>query len=482
MLLQEAKVRTPVFTRRTVLRVAGRSLALLAAFMLVGLGVGPASAGSVVLVQEDVVTGGAASFPQANGWGSHGDRFVRASNGDLYTVYVTDGTDVYHRGWVLAKRARGSAEWERVAAGVTAYEPGDPPMVLLGRDETVFVVVISSWDSAAAGAPVVWDSRSRRTERIPGRWLTGAAMREAGALYPSASVDVGGNLYVWEDVPCPLFGGRTSVRCQSANVPGTYYWAYRTAGDGRWHAEEWQNAFRQTYNFLLPRGPGDLWVVGTRDVLNAEAGYACSGGVGYCFDQVVLSRWRRRRRPAWSTVVARAAERAVRYAGGHRASAEDAYVDTHGRAHVLVSVVDSTTHGAWKNYHLVIDRDGRMRDIQYSSVPYPNLSRITQDASGRFWLYSVGPDPANGHRCEVFIAGGAAGDTDGTRLGPVSVIPFAGRYDCATEDRNFDVSPRSGTALANYIDGVLATNGGRDWVHYRIALPTQAPLARRNHR
>jgi hypothetical protein len=30
-------------------------------------------------------------------------------------------------------------------------------------------------------------------------------------------------------------------------------------------------------------------------------------------------------------------------------------------------------------------------------VPYPNLSRIIQDATGRFWIYSVGPDPTNAH-------------------------------------------------------------------------------------
>ena len=310
-----------------------------------------------------------------------------------------------------------------------------------------------------------------RLERIPGRWLTGAAMKRAGALYPSASIDPRGDIYVWEDVPCPFFAERTAVRCRSANVPGTYYWAYRTAGDGRWHPQEWQNAFRQTYNFLLPRGVGDLWVVGTRDILNAEARYACSDAVSYCFDQVFLSRWHRDTQPSWLTIVARAAQGAVGYTGDHRASAEDAYVDTHGQTHVLASVIDRTTHGAWGNHHLVIDRTGRMTDIQYWAVPYPNLSRITQDTSGRFWLYSVGPDPANGHRCEVFIAGGTAGDTDGTRLGPVTVIPFTGGYDCATENRNFDVSPRSGTAPANYIDGVLPTNGGRDWVHYRLALP-----------
>jgi hypothetical protein len=436
------------------------------------LGVGPASArgGLPELVQEDLVTDGASSYPQADGWGAQGDRLVRTSSRDLYTTYVTGGWDPDHFGWVLSKRSAGGLGWVVVASGVTAHEPGNPPAVLVGPSGTVFVITISAWDSAGAGAPQIWDSASGITRRIPGRWLTGAAMKQAGALYPSASIDSQGNIYVWEDVPCPFFtfAHRIAPRCQSTNVPGTYYWAYRTARDGRWHAKQWQNAFRQTYNFLLPYGLGRLGVVGTRDILAREARYGCPNGTGYCFDQVRLSNLGQR---VSSTLVALAARGASGYTGDHRASAEDAYVDTRARTHVLVSVVDATTHGAYANHHLVIDPNGNIKDVRYS-VPYPNLSRIIQDTTGRFWIYSVGPGPANAHRCELFIAGGRAGDTDGTDLGPVTVIPFAAKYDCKTESRNFDVSPRTGTPLANYIDGVMPTNGGHDWVHYRIALPT----------
>jgi hypothetical protein len=449
------------------------SLILLAAgFVAMGVGVEPARGASSVVVREDLVTSGASSYPQANDWGAQGDRLVRASNGDLYTTYVTDGRDADHFGWVLSKRPAGSSRWRVVASGLTAREPGNPPAVLLSPSGIVFVITISPWDSAGAGAPQIWDSASRVTQTIPGHWLTGAAMKQAGALYPSASVDSRGNIYVWEDVPCPLFGfaDRLALKCQSTNVPGTYDWAYRSADDGRWHAEQWQNAFRQAYNFLLPHSPSDLLVVGTRDILDTEAHYACSTGDGYCFDQV---RWSSLKQGAWSTRVARAAQGASGYTGGHRASAEDAYVDTQGRTHVLASVVDATTSGGYMNHHLVIEPDGRVKDVQYSGVLYPNLSRIIQDTTGRFWIYSVGPDPANGHRCELFIASGIHGDTDGTQLGPTTVIPFPAKYDCSTEDRNFDAPPRTGTTLANHIDGVVSTNGGHDWVHYQITLPTR---------
>ncbi len=435
-----------------------------------------ARARSPVLVQQDLVTGGASSVPSANGWGAQGDRLVRTSNGDLYTVYLADGSDSDHFRWVLAERRAGFTSWQTAAAGLTASEPGNPPQVLLGPSGTVYVVTISPWDSSGAGAPQIWDSASDTTRVIPGHWLTGDEMKRAGPLYPSAGIDAHGNIYVWEDVPCASFSyadGRTA-KCRSANSPGTYYWAFLSAADGRWHAEQWQSDYRQAYNFLLPQSTGDLVVIGTRDILQApsEAAHTCPGSGGYCFDQVREAEWTDPSRPTASLTVVRAARDAPGYRGGMRASAEDAYVDTDGRTHVLASVVDASTKGVYESHHLIIDAGGAVRDIKYVGVPYPNLSRILQDRSGRFWIYSVGPDVTTGHHCDVFIAGGMPGDTDGTKLGPVTVIPFSGNYDCGTEERNFDATPRSGTARTNVIDGVVETNGGRDWVHYRIALPT----------
>ena len=456
----------------------GLLLLVLMGWPLWGARVDAAGAASPTLIQEDLVTGDASAVPSANGWGAQGDRLVRTPNGDLYTTYVTDGTDVDHRGWALAERLAGSTTWQEVASGPTAHEPGNPPAVLIDPAGTVFVITISPWDSASAGAPQIWSSATDATTVIPGHWLTGVAMEQVGALYPSAGIDAHGDIYVWENVPCPDFSyaSGATVQCQSANSPGTYYWAYRTASDGQWHPEQWQNDYRQAYNFLLPEGPSDFRVVGTRDILQApgEAPYDCPNGTGYCFDEVLQARWTALDDTATSTIMARAALDAPGYAGDHRASAEDAYVDKQGRTHVLVSVVDASTSGDYTNHHLVIDSSGDVQDVQYGTVPYPNLSRIVQDTTGRFWIYSVGPDPVDGHHCDVFIAGGGPEDTDGTRLDRVTVLPFAGDYDCSSEDRNFDVSVRSGTALADYIDGVVPTDGGVDWVHYRILLPTDS--------
>lgn len=434
------------------------------------------------LVQQDLVTGRASSVPSANAWGADGDRLVRARNGDLYTTYVAKGSDSEHFRWVLAKRSAGHARWRVVTSGVTAHQPGNPPAVLIGPSGTVFVVTISPWDSAAAGAPQIWDSASKRARTVRGHWLTGRAVALAGSLYPDAAIDAKGGIYVWENVPCPDFRypDREPVRCKSVDVPGTVYWAYRRAGSLVWRSEQWVSAYRYAYDFLLPQGAGRFRAVGTRDILQApyEAPYACPNGTRYCFDQAVQAQWTNLTGPPSSLVIASAAVNAPGYTGDHRVSAEDAYMDTMGRTHIVASVIDASTQGTYENHQLVIGANGAVEDVPYSGVLYPNLSRIVQDRSGRFWIYSVGPDPLGGHRCELFIAGATAGSTDGTQLGPATVIPFAHRYDCSTETRNYDVAVRSGTALASYIDGVVATNGGADWLHYRIALPQQAGAKR----
>jgi len=450
-------------------------VALAASVTVLAVSAGLARAAAPQMVQEDLVTSKASSVPSANAWGANADRLVRARNGDLYTTYVARGSDSEHFRWVLAKRAAGGTRWKVVASGLTAHEPGNPPGVLISRSGTVFVVTISPWNSAGAGAPEIWDSASKRQTVVHGHWLTGKAILVAGSLYPSASIDSRGDFFIWENVPCPDFrylNGRR-IHCKGVDVPGTVYWAYRRAGTRVWHAEEWVSPYRYAYDFLLPQGPSDLRVVGTRDILEApfEAPYPCPETRHYCFDQSVQAQWTSLNRPPTSLIVARAATTAPRYHGDHRVSAEDAYVDTMGRTHILASVSDASTHGNYESDEFVIGPSGAVQDVAYGSVPYPNLSRIVQDATGRFWIYSVGPNISNHHRCDVFIAAALPGDTDGTTLGPATVIPFASRYDCSTETRNYDVSTRSGTGLANYIDGVVATNGGADWLHYRIALP-----------
>ena len=451
--------------------------AMVLAFCLMGPSLGADAARAAVprLVQDDLVTSKASSAPSANAWGANALRLVRARNGDLFTVYVTKGADSEHFRWVLAKRSNGRSHWRVVTSGVTAHEPGNPPAILIGPSGTVFVITISSWDSAGAGAPEIWDSASREATVIHGHWLTGRALVGAGSLYPAASIDAEGDIYIWENVPCPDFRSvnRRVTPCENVDVPGTVFWAFRRARSRVWHSEQWVSAFRYAYDFLLPEGRNELRVVGTRDILQApaEAPYACPNGTRYCFDQTVEARWTNLTKPPSSLIVGRSATTAPGYQGDHRVSAEDAYVDTLGRTHVLLSVVDASTHGTYENHQLVIGANGSITDVAYEGVPYPNLSRIVQDPSGRFWIYSVGPNPTDTHHCDVFIAGALPGRTDGTRLGPATVIQLASRFDCSSETRNYDVSLRSGTASANYIDGVVATNGGRDWVHYRIALP-----------
>lgn len=438
---------------------------------------GVRAAGSVApqLTQVDLVTARASSVPSANAWGANADRMVRARNGDLYTVYVASGSDSEHFRWVLSKRSARRGTWRTVTSGPTAHQPGNPPAVLIGPTGTVFVVTISPWNSAAGGRPEIWSSASRRTTVVKGHWLTGRAMVPAGALYPAAAIDGRGDIYIWENVICTDFryaNGRRA-RCKNVDVPGTVYWGYRRANSRAWHSERWISKSRYAYDFLLPQGNNALTMVGTRDILQApyEAPYACPGRDHYCLDQTVEARWAHLDGGPSSLIVAHAARGAPGYRGDHRASAEDAYVDVLGSTHVLVTVADATTGGRFANHELVIDPDGHVTDTLYYAVPYPNLSRIVQDSSGGFWVYSVGPSLTQKRRCDVYIASAGAANTEGTQFGPTAVLPFPAGFDCTSETRNYDVSPRSGSAPANYIDGVVATNGGSDWVSYRIALP-----------
>lgn len=461
-----------------VRRVLLSAMVVVVVFLCSTGGVTAASANAPTLAptltEVDQVTTKASSVPSANAWGANADRLVRTPSGDLYTTYIANGPDHEHFRWVLVERRPGHIGWTKVASGLTAHQPGNPPAVLLGPSGIVYVVTISPWNSAAAGAPVIWNSVSKRITRIPGDWSTGRDLLGATSVYPAAAIDSRGDIFVWENVVCPDFrypSGR-GIRCKNVDVPGTVYWAYRRAGSRTWHSEHWVSPYRYSYDFLLPQGGDALTVVGTRDILEApfEAPYPCPGDerAHYCLDQTVQARWTNLKRGPSSLIIARAAGTLRGYTGDHRASAEDAYVDSLGRTHILVTVVDPGSDGQFANHELVIDPAGNVSDTLYYAVPYPNLSRIVQDPSGQFWIYSVGPSLTVQNTCDVFIASAGA---DGTEFGPTTVIPFPSRFNCDSETRNYDTSARSGTTATYYIDGVVATNGGSDWVHYRIALP-----------
>jgi hypothetical protein len=415
-----------------------------------------------------------------NGWGSHGARITRASDGALYTTYLTANPDPNLVDWTLASRPSAGGQWHAVTGGMT--EKNNPPQVLSGPGGTVYVISLSTGTSTLKGAPEIWNSTSRLTEPIPGHWLSDSTcahgqfhcLEQSSALYIAAGIDSAGDITFMEDVPCSTVTSSdgSAPKCVSADVPGTYDWAYRRATDGQWAFHRWVTPYRQAYNFLLPR-PSAMTVVGTRDILSHEAGVRCAS---YCFDQV---RWAN-----WPRLTSTPTPLVVRAASGspYLASAEDAYRDTRGNTHILYSLHDGSDGGTYTNRHMIVSPRGAILKDVTSPVPYVNLSRILQDASGRFWIYSVGPGVNN--RCTIRIAGGTRVDHDGTSFSPVTELRM--RQDCREIERNFDAAPRLGAAMTNTIDGVFAANLGKTWVHYRIKLPplarikTPAPLSRVN--
>src|ERR1035437_424766 len=100
-------------------------------------------------VTSQTITTNAAGA-DANGWGAHANRIVRDSAGNLYSTYVTVGTDSEHFNWFLSKMAAGTTTWANVpgATGIQHHVPGSPPQVLVNANNEVFVVVISAYDRA----------------------------------------------------------------------------------------------------------------------------------------------------------------------------------------------------------------------------------------------------------------------------------------------------------------------------------------------
>jgi hypothetical protein len=449
-------------------------------------------------VTAETVTTNAAGA-DANGWGAHANRIVRDSAGNLFTTYVTPGADSQHFNWFLAEMAAGTTNWVNVpgATGIQDHVPGSPPQVVINANDEVFVIIISAFDSAAAGAPQIWDSNDGGMMTVPGTWMTGTELEDAGATYSSTYIDSDGNIWFNEDVPCPYFtnlAGFTPVTfCNSANSPGTYYLTERTT-DGNWHEYQWTSDYRDGYNFFLPYPSGSIQAVGTRDILqDSEAPYFCDGdanGTGYCFDQTRDYFWDSGpTSPPNSTPVVMAAAGSSTPLDGapidHRADAADGYYDTYGGTHALYTFIDSTDGGDSLasppvsptytdfNQHAVIDAGGTLHTGQVLAIPYVNDARILQDTSGRFWVYSVGPSSTDG-TCYVFIQSGTDSDTDATSLKSMTSVQLPGPIDCSGIEDNFSASPRGGTALSNTIDGAidLANSGdaSESWVHYSIAL------------
>jgi hypothetical protein len=390
--------------------------------------------GGPALEREEVVATDGATGDGGDGWGAHKLRIVRASDGTVYTTYLTPGSDYTHKNWVLARRT--DSGWQTVADGVAGREPVN---LLRGPDDELTVL---SWPDQA---PAMWSSATDTETPVPGAWS------ETDWPYSAAGISPGGDIYLLEDI-CSCTGS-------TPNSPGLYGVATRLASSGQWQFSTFNSDYRYAYMFLMPQSDGSLSLTGTRGVLWSELGYTQPpGAFGYVFNAV--RQWSLDGDQASAPTLIR--EEQPTGAGQMViADATDVYVDTAGRTHVLYSLEGSDTGGLYKGRHAILQNGVVISDVP-NPVMYPNLSRIIQDSSGRFTIFSVCGST-------VTIASGLPGDTDGTRLGAPVTLQLRGSYDCNQENNNYIAAPRGGTPLADYVDG--AFDVGPEWVYYRLRLP-----------
>ena len=412
------------------------------------------------LERLELVTANAGSTDDGgNSWGNHKSRIVRTPDGNLYTVVQAPGTDYLHKEWELFKRM-GDNNWQEINNGVAGREPVN---ILAGPQNELYII---GWPG---GHPVMWTSADGGTtftsQAIPGTWVV------TDWPYAGASITPSGDIYLVQTI-----GG--AGNCCSA--PGYFYWAYYKRSTGQWsHVNMAQYDYRDTYAFLLPTDSGQLTVVGATTGKWADFGYtqpAAAGGFNYVYRAV----------REWSTSDVNATPLAgaiikevSQYNGDYiNAFQNDAYRDTLGRTHILYSYRDASTGatatstGTYTGYQAILDpSDTLVKNAPLTGIYFPNTARMIQDTTGAYWIITAG----NNGTLEV----AQADPTDGTALNPYVTMPLAGYNSVGV---TFIAAPRTGSALQDFVDGVVPINGGAGWLYYRLRLrtastPTSTPTA-----
>ena len=420
------------------------------------------------LVRLTLAATGADGSGNGNGWGPNISRLVRTSTGDLYTTVLDSGRDPYHRRWRLLRLAAGAQTWSDVAVdSPSRADVYNPPAVLRGPADQLYVV---AWPNMQ---PVLWSAQSNRETAIPGSWYVNqrAPTGTQESSYGAASIGSDGALLIAQAAPgCNA--------CDHENRPGYVHVAARTPSTQNWTGGVYQTAFRHAYLYLLPEGSQALTLAGSLDARYAELGFADPPGASgsYAFNGVRL--WQLEapdRQPAGPLLVRQ--ETPDRGCATVRAFASDVYEDLRGRVHVLYDLLGPSTGCIYTGRHAVIENGRVIADVALApagslseGVPFSNFSRIIQDRSGVFYVFSVATPPEGGTACVMYLQRGAAGDTDGTNLEPRRQLLLSRDEDCGQLQNHFIAAPRGGSGLEDYVDGVLATGGGARWFSYRLCL------------
>lgn len=374
------------------------------------------------VVATDVTTG------FADYWGQHKSRIIRLSNGDVYLVYnAQDGN--YH----VMKRSSSTGTWTLVYQGRAGLEPTN---IVRGAHDAIHVF---PYVNGKFSDVVSTDGgTSFSTTILPGTW-------DGGQGYAGVDANAQG----------------TIVAAQTGDdVPGQFYLAVYNPAMGTWTYAKQQIPYRYTYGFYLLGSNNDLSIVAVRDVLQSEIGCSAHGHT-FVFDTARVFHLANAFTPSGElsqTLLAQ--EPCTPSTTGEDVNIIvfpiDAYLDTLGRLHVLY--VDEADGGL---HHAILQGGVVVKDVNVQDDVLDNYkARLIQDTAGRFYLISM-----SGNALRVVPT--ANGDTDGTRLGtPVDLS--LGSHSLEGTGSFRIAAPRTGTALADYVDGHYQSNGSI--VYFRVRL------------
>lgn len=356
-----------------------------------------------------------------NGWGVQKLRIIRMTTGDIFTVYISEGSGLNDRTWHLMHRPPAGG-WTEIKSGDAGAEPVN---IVRGLNDEIHLF---TWPGAQGKLDHFESTDMGKTwtsTMLPGKWIVDQG-------YGGAAINDKGDLIVFQT---------------GADKPGQFFWTYYTPQTNQWQFNQIQIDYRCTYAFFFPGNNNDLTITCMRDVKRAEIGYPPAGGdFDYVFDESEYFYIPNLSSPqATQLVVKKVPPQSDQ--DYDLTYASDSYMDTTGRTHILYNNLYDGPHEA------IIQNGSVVKDVQLSMINQTsgNKVRMTQDAAGRFYLIWI-----DDHG-RLYVAPGAASDTDGTQFETTVKLNISQDSGCTNDDfcmiPTFTV-PRGGNPRLNYIDGV----------------------------
>jgi hypothetical protein len=372
-----------------------------------------------------------------NSWGSYKNRFIRTSGGDLFTVYISEGSDSSDRQWHLMHKAP-NGSWQEIKSGDAGAEPIN---ILRGPNDEIHLFawpgdhgILQHFISTDIG-------KTFKEENIPGNWI------KDDQGYSGGGINAKGDIVIFQT---------------GNDKPGVFVWSYYNPDSQQWKFHTTTIDYRYTYAFFFPGDNNDLTFTAMRDVHRQLLNYPVSpdGQFDYIFNAIkyfYIKDVTQDNPQVLQKVVAQAAPQSdtdhdITYL-------VDTYIDTFGRVHILYYNLYDGAH------HVIISQGNLIKD-ERQDIDYPDKMRITQDSKGHFYIISTSQD---GNTLNVYP--GTASDTDGTQLeAPVkldiSQFPSCSDYDFCHLP-SFTV-PRSGNPLSDIIEGTYGNHEKE--IYFRINL------------